>query len=56
MKEGDVAGLAVWSNPYSFIGVKVVNGQKVYYEYEAREIGIYTTENGQKASTAEPYI
>ena len=31
MKEGDVAGLAVWSNPYSFIGVKVVNGQKVLY-------------------------
>ena len=31
----------------------MVNGQKVYYEYEAREIGVYTTENGQKASSAD---
>ena len=31
----------------------MVNGQKVYYEYEAREIGVYTTENGQKASSVD---
>lgn len=31
MQEGDVAGLAVFQNPYSFIGVKMVNGQKVLY-------------------------
>lgn len=28
MQEGDVAGLAVFQNPYSFIGVKVVDGKK----------------------------
>jgi hypothetical protein len=32
----------------------VVNGQKVYYEYEAREIGVYTTIDGvNKASAAD---
>ena len=31
MQEGDVAGLAVFQNPYSFIGVKVVNGVKKLY-------------------------
>jgi len=28
MLEGDVAGLCVFQNPYAFIGVKVINGQK----------------------------
>ncbi|WP_227625449.1 family 43 glycosylhydrolase [Geofilum rubicundum] len=28
MKEGDVAGLAVFQDPYAFIGVKVVDGEK----------------------------
>jgi beta-xylosidase len=28
MLEGDVAGLAVFQNPYAYIGVKVVDGQK----------------------------
>ncbi|HEY4788263.1 MAG TPA: family 43 glycosylhydrolase [Bacteroidales bacterium] len=28
MLEGDVAGLAVFQNPYAFIGVKVISGQK----------------------------
>ena len=31
MEEGDVAGLAVFQSPYSFIGVKVVNGKKRLY-------------------------
>ncbi|MBQ9362741.1 MAG: family 43 glycosylhydrolase [Bacteroidaceae bacterium] len=31
MQEGDVAGLAVFQNPYSFIGVKVIDGQKCLY-------------------------
>jgi len=31
MQEGDIAGLAVFQNPYSFIGVKVVNGKKMLY-------------------------
>jgi beta-xylosidase len=31
MQEGDVAGLAVFQNPYSFIGVKMVDGQKMLY-------------------------
>lgn len=28
MQEGDVAGLAVFQDPYAFIGVKVIDGQK----------------------------
>jgi len=28
MLEGDVAGLAVFQNPYAYIGIKVINGQK----------------------------
>ena len=39
MAEGDVAGLSVFQDPYSYIGVKVVDGKKrlVYYHsaYEA---------------------
>lgn len=31
MQEGDVAGLAVFQNPYSLIGVKMVDGKKVLY-------------------------
>jgi len=28
MQEGDVVGLAVFQNPYAYIGIKMVNGQK----------------------------
>ncbi len=28
MKEGDVAGLAVFQDPHAYIGIKVINGQK----------------------------
>jgi len=31
MQEGDVAGIAVFQNPYSFVGVKMVNGKKKLY-------------------------
>lgn len=31
MQEGDVAGIAVFQNPYSFIGIKVVDGKKKFY-------------------------
>lgn len=31
MQDGDVAGLSVFQNPYSFIGVKMENGKKVLY-------------------------
>ena len=31
MQEGDVAGLAVFQNPYSFIGIKVVDGKRLLY-------------------------
>lgn len=31
MAEGDVAGLSVFQNPYSFIAVKMVDGKKVLY-------------------------
>ncbi len=31
MQEGDVAGIAVWQNPYSFIGVKMEKGKKYLY-------------------------
>ena len=36
MAEGDVAGLSVFQDPYSYIGVKMVDGQKklVYYRSE----------------------
>lgn len=36
MKEGDVAGLAVWQNPYSFIGVKMQDGKKYLYSQLCR--------------------
>ena len=29
MKEGDVAGLAVFQNPYGYIAVKITNGEKI---------------------------
>lgn len=40
MQEGDVAGLAVFQDPYSYIGVKVVAGVKklVYYQSEYDEV------------------
>ena len=31
MQEGDVAGIAVFQNPYSFIAVKMVDGKKMLY-------------------------
>lgn len=31
MQEGDVAGLSVFQNPYSFIAVKVIDGKKMLY-------------------------
>jgi beta-xylosidase len=33
MKDGDVAGLAVFQNPYAYIGVKMTNGQKKLVMY-----------------------
>ena len=31
MKEGDIAGLAVFQDPYAFIAVKQTNGSKIHY-------------------------
>lgn len=35
MKDGDIAGLSVFQDPYSYIGVKVVNGKKHLYYYHS---------------------
>ena len=35
MKDGDVAGLAVFQDPYSWIGVKNINGAKHLYVYRS---------------------
>jgi beta-xylosidase len=41
MMEGDVAGLAVFQNPYAYIGIKVINGQKklIVENNKIQEIG-----------------
>ena len=41
MLEGDVAGLAVFQNPYAYIGIKVINGQKklIVENNKVQEIG-----------------
>lgn len=46
MVEGDVAGLAVFQNPYSFIAVKMVDGKKVLYSERC-------TFDGQKLNKEE---
>ncbi|MQN85359.1 family 43 glycosylhydrolase [Segatella copri] len=35
MKEGDVAGLCVFQDPYAYIGVRVIDGQKKVVTYRA---------------------
>lgn len=35
MKEGDIAGISVFQDPYSYIGVKMVDGQKHLYYYHS---------------------
>ncbi len=35
MKEGDVAGLSVFQDPYSYIGVKMVDGKRHLYYYHS---------------------
>lgn len=41
MLEGDAAGLAVFQNPYAYIGIKVINGQKklIVENNKVQEIG-----------------
>ena len=46
IREGDVTGLAVFQNPYSFIGVKMIDGKKYLYS----ERGTF---NGQNQKTEE---
>jgi len=47
MTEGDVAGLAVFQNPYAYIGVKVINGQKklIVENNKVQEIGQTLTDS-----------
>jgi beta-xylosidase len=47
MKDGDVAGLAVFQKPYAFIGIKVINGQKklIVENNKVREIGAAITDS-----------
>ncbi len=35
MQDGDVAGLAIFQDPYAYIGVKVVNGKKYFVQYRS---------------------
>lgn len=35
MKEGDIAGISVFQDPYSYIGVKMVDGEKHLYYYHS---------------------
>ncbi len=35
MKDGDIAGLSVFQDPYSYIGVKMVDGKKHIYYYHS---------------------
>lgn len=43
MQEGDVAGLAVFQEPYSYIGIKVINGKR--YLYSLLQTGLTGTQS-----------
>ncbi|WP_238480324.1 family 43 glycosylhydrolase [Mangrovibacterium lignilyticum] len=51
MQEGDVAGLAVFQDPYAYIGVKMENGQKWLYQVNN---SVATT--GEKFTGTELYL
>ena len=60
MQEGDVAGLAVFQNPYSFIGVKVVDGKKYLYAerctFNSQQLKKVETKQGSVLKSDEVYL
>ena len=60
MQEGDVAGLAVFQNPYSFIGVKMVNGKKLLYSerctFSGQNLNKVETKTGAEVQSDVIYL
>lgn len=60
MREGDVAGLAVWQNPYSFIGVKMEEGKKCLYsqlcKFDGQVISVSGEKNGAEITQDVIYL
>ena len=60
MQEGDVAGLAVFQNPYSFIAIKMVDGHKVLYSercnFNSQTLTKETSETGVEITSDDIYL
>ena len=60
MQEGDVAGIAVFQNPYSFIGVKVIDGKKYLYAerctFNSQKLKKEETQKGPELTSDEIYL
>ena len=60
MKEGDVAGLSVFQNPYSFIAVKVVEGKKMLYSerctFDSQTLVKAETKTGKELTSDIVYL
>ena len=57
MTEGDVAGLAVFQEPYQYIGVKVINGKRhIYSLYQSKLKGQQTQQVGPEVTADTIYL
>ena len=60
MQEGDVAGLAVFQNPYSFIAVKMEDGKKYLYSerctFDNKELKKELTKKGPEVTSDVIYL
>jgi len=60
MMEGDVAGLSVWSNPLSFIGVKVKDGKKYLYSqrctFDSQVVSVAEEKTGSEITSDVIYL
>lgn len=60
MEEGDVAGLSVFQNPYSFIAVKMENGKKHLYSqrctFDGQNHAVAETLNGDEVNADVIYL
>lgn len=57
MLEGDVAGIAVFQEPYALIGVKVVDGKKrLYYMQQNKLRGTQTKQTGAELQSDTIYL
>ena len=60
MQDGDIAGLAVVQNPYSFIGVKMVNGKKYLYscryKFDGRVPTLQEEKTGAELTSDQIYL